>query len=128
MAWKNGVFSFKDADTESIMREVSRWYSIDVVFEQPVEEKFYADVSRNTSVSTLLQMLETTKAVHFKIEEKTTSIGPLSKWFVAHRSSAIDVPDFTQGARKKNKPVDLPIDHGNLTPVRQVSKWTILLI
>jgi len=51
-----------------------------------------------------------------------TSIGPLSKWSVAHRSSAIDVPDFTQGAWKKNKPVDLSIDHGNLTPVKQISK------
>jgi predicted dehydrogenase len=50
------------------------------------------------------------------------SIGPLSKWSVAHRSSAIDVPDFTQGSWKKNKPVDLSIDHGNLTPVKQINK------
>ena len=76
MAWKNGVFSFKGADIESIMREVSRWYDVDVVFEKPVEEKFYAEVSRNTSVSTLLQMLEATRAVHFKIEGKTISVMP----------------------------------------------------
>jgi transmembrane sensor len=74
MAWKNGLFSFNDIDIKSIMREVSRWYDADVVFEKPIEEKFYAEVSRNTSISTLLQMLEATKAVHFKIEGKTIHV------------------------------------------------------
>jgi hypothetical protein len=41
---------------------------------------------------------------------------------VAHRSSPIDIPDFTQGAWKTNKPVELSIDHGNLTPVKQINK------
>ena len=76
MAWKNGMFSFKNADIESIMREVSRWYDVDVVFEKPIEEKFYAEVSRNTSVSTLLEMLGATEAVHFKIVGKTISVMP----------------------------------------------------
>ena len=76
LAWKNGVFSFKGADMESIMREVSRWYDVNVVFEKPVAEKFYAEVSRETSVSTLLQMLGATKAVHFKIEGKTIRVMP----------------------------------------------------
>jgi len=76
MAWKNGVFSFKNADIGRIMREVSRWYDVDVVFEKPVEEKFYAEVSRNIKVSTLLEMLEATKAVHFKIEGRLISVAP----------------------------------------------------
>ena len=76
IAWKNGVFSFKDADIGRIMREISRWYDVDVVFEKPVEEKFYAEVSRNMKVSTLLEMLEATKAVHFKIEGRMISVTP----------------------------------------------------
>lgn len=76
MAWKNGLFLFEGVDMGSIMREVSRWYGVDVVFEKPVQEKFYAEVSRNTSVSTLLNMLEATKAVHFKIEGKTITVRP----------------------------------------------------
>jgi hypothetical protein len=51
-----------------------------------------------------------------------TSVGPLSKWSVAHRSSPIDIPDFTQGSWKRNRPVDLSIDHGNLTQVKQITK------
>lgn len=76
MAWKNGLFSFKGADIETIMREAARWYNVNVVFEKPVNEKFYAEVSRNTSVSTLLKMLEETKAVQFKIEGKTIIVMP----------------------------------------------------
>jgi hypothetical protein len=45
-------------------------------------------------------------------------IGPLSEWSVAHRSNAIDVPDFTRGAWKTNKPVDLSMAHGGNTKVR----------
>ncbi len=76
MAWKNGLFSYKGADIETIMRQVSRWYNVDVVIEKPVKEKFYAQVSRNTDVSNLLKMLEATKAVHFKIEGKMIKVMP----------------------------------------------------
>lgn len=74
MAWKNGFFTFKGTDIESIMRQVSRWYNVDVIFEKPVSEKFYADVSKNTSLSSLLNMLEATKAIQFKIEGKTIKV------------------------------------------------------
>jgi hypothetical protein len=76
MAWKNGFFSYNSVDIETIMRQISRWYDVDVVFEKPVTEKFYAEAPRNMSVSVLLKMLEATKAVHFKIEGKTISVTP----------------------------------------------------
>jgi ferric-dicitrate binding protein FerR (iron transport regulator) len=76
LAWKNGLFSYKGAGIETIMRQVSRWYNVDVVFQKQVKEKFYAQVSRNTDVSNLLRMLEATKAVHFKIEGKTITVIP----------------------------------------------------
>lgn len=70
-AWKNGLFLFKGDDIEFIMREVSRWYDVKVVFQKQISEKFYAEVTRNTSLSSLLKMLETTKAVKFEIEGNT---------------------------------------------------------
>jgi|SRR5665213_584716 len=76
MAWKNGFFSFKGADIESIMRQVSRWYNVEVIFKKPVTEKFYAEVSKSTSVSTLLEILEATKAVQFKIKGNTIMVTP----------------------------------------------------
>ena len=44
-------------------------------------------------------------------------IGPLSEWSVANRSAPIDIPDFTNGAWKKNQPHDISLKHGGTTGV-----------
>jgi hypothetical protein len=46
-----------------------------------------------------------------------TSIAPLSEWSVANRSNSIDVPDFTGGSWKTNKPVDILLEEGGNTKV-----------
>lgn len=46
-----------------------------------------------------------------------SAIAPLSEWSVANRSNSIDVPDFTGGSWKLNKPVDLTLDGGGNTKV-----------
>jgi ferric-dicitrate binding protein FerR (iron transport regulator) len=76
IAWKNGIFSYNGVDIETIMRQISRWYNVDVVFDKPVTEKFFAEAPRNMSVSVLLKMLEATKAVHFKIDGNTINVSP----------------------------------------------------
>lgn len=76
MAWKENMFSFSGTDIETIMRQVSRWYDVAVVFKKPVTEKFYAEVSKNTNVSTLLEMLAATKAVHFEMEGDVITVAP----------------------------------------------------
>lgn len=45
-------------------------------------------------------------------------IAPLSEWSVAHRSNSIDIPDFTAGAWKTNKPVDIALSQGGNTGVK----------
>jgi hypothetical protein len=47
-----------------------------------------------------------------------SAIGPLSEWSVAHRSNSVDVPDFTNGAWKTNKPVDILMETGGNTRVK----------
>jgi hypothetical protein len=47
-----------------------------------------------------------------------SAIAPLSEWSVANRSQSIEVPDFTRGAWVKNSPVNMSIEHGNLTGVK----------
>ena len=47
-----------------------------------------------------------------------SSVAPLSVWSVANRSNSIDVPDFTGGAWKENKPLDLTLNGGGTTTVR----------
>jgi hypothetical protein len=46
-----------------------------------------------------------------------SSVGPLSEWSVANRSNSIDIPDFTGGSWKTNKPVDLLLEKGGNTKV-----------
>jgi predicted dehydrogenase len=47
-----------------------------------------------------------------------SSIAPLSEQSVAKRSRTVDVPDFTRGAWKTNKPFNLTLDGGGNTGVR----------
>jgi hypothetical protein len=51
-----------------------------------------------------------------------SSIGPLSEWSVANRSSSVDIPDFTCGSFKTNAPVDISMTKGGNTGVRKIQK------
>ncbi|MDO6430247.1 FecR domain-containing protein [Flavitalea sp. BT771] len=74
MAWKNGVFRFNDATIESIMREMARWYDVEVVYDARISQHFIADVPRDVPASELLKLLELTDQVHFKIEGKKITV------------------------------------------------------
>lgn len=51
-----------------------------------------------------------------------SSIAPLSEWSVANRSQSIDVPDFTGGSWKTNKPHGIHLETGGTTMVIEVSE------
>lgn len=68
IAWKNGQFQFKDADIRTIMRQISRWYDVEVEFEGKVSETRYrGKVPRDVPISQLFEILQTS-GVNFKIE------------------------------------------------------------
>jgi transmembrane sensor len=68
MAWKNGRFYFDGADIKTVMRQVQRWYNVDVQYQSGIPSSFVAKISRDVKVSELLNILELTNLVHFKIE------------------------------------------------------------
>ena len=77
MAWKNGLFLFNNDDIKTIMRQISRWYDVNISFEGNIPAKnFTWQISRNTNVSQVLKMLELTKEVHFKITGKNIVVMP----------------------------------------------------
>ena len=49
-----------------------------------------------------------------------SSIAPLSEWSVANRSQSIDIPDFTCGSWKTNKPHEINLETGGTTKVLEV--------
>jgi len=71
MAWKNGKFIFENADIKSVMRQVEKWYDVEIVFNGNITtEEFVGIISRNVNVSQILKMLEKTGTVKFEIEGK----------------------------------------------------------
>lgn len=74
MAWKDGRFYFDGADIKTIMRQLSRWYDVDVDYQADVKYSFVAKISKDVPVSELLKILELTDLVHFKIEGKKVTV------------------------------------------------------
>lgn len=59
VAWKNGMFQFKDASIQEIMRQVSRWYNVPVSFEGKITKRqFTGRIARNVKAPALLAMLQ----------------------------------------------------------------------
>ena len=77
MAWKNGLFLFNNEGIKTIMRQISRWYDVDISFEGNIPDKnFTGQISRNNNLSQVLKMLELTKEAHFKITGKKIAVMP----------------------------------------------------
>lgn len=70
MSWKNGQFYFSNSDIETIMRQMARWYNVDVEYKRHPEDQYTVSLSRNVPVSKLLKYLELSGGVKFKIEGK----------------------------------------------------------
>jgi transmembrane sensor len=76
MAWKNGFILFNKADIKSIMRQVERWYNVDVEFEGDIPQRtFTGGIERSARLSELLRLLEVSK-VKFRIENKKLIVTP----------------------------------------------------
>jgi len=77
VAWKNGMFRFRETSIRELMREVERWYNVDVVYNtDKTDQDFTGIVPRTQNISALLKILELTGTVHFQIEGKKIIVLP----------------------------------------------------
>ncbi|HTJ11653.1 MAG TPA: FecR family protein [Dinghuibacter sp.] len=76
VAWKNGFFQFGGVPIETVMRQLARWYDVDVEYQGQILSHFRGSVSRGANVSEVFKMLELTGAVHFRIEGKKIIVMP----------------------------------------------------
>ncbi len=76
VAWKNGEFLFQNKPLENIMLEISRWYNVDVVYEdkQVAQKLFGGMISRSEELARVLSALEVTGDVHFKVEGRRVTV------------------------------------------------------
>lgn len=77
-AWKNGFFRFTDESLEGIMKQISRWYDVKVVYEGDRKDfaklTFLGVISRDKKLSTVLKTIERTDKVRFTIKGKIVTV------------------------------------------------------
>jgi len=69
VAWKNGEFVFTGQSITEVMNILSRWYNVEVEFKGPkTNERFESSLPKDKDITEVLELLELTNTVHFKIE------------------------------------------------------------
>lgn len=74
-AWKDGKFRFKGASLQEVLRQLERWYDIEVDYSQvPADIKIYASIKRDKKLSSVLGALAEISGIHFKLEGRRLMI------------------------------------------------------
>jgi ferric-dicitrate binding protein FerR (iron transport regulator) len=69
IAWKNGFFSFRHSYIKEIVKQLSRWYNIEVYYKGDIKnQEFTGKIDRTLSLNQVLKILEKT-GVRFQLEE-----------------------------------------------------------
>lgn len=76
IAWKQGDFTFDETPLEEIMRQIARWYDVDVVYEGNVGKiKFGGSISRSKDIQEILDVMKLT-GIHFNLKGRRIMITP----------------------------------------------------
>lgn len=68
VAWKNGYFYLENKSFDRVMKQLERWYDIEVIYANGIPElQFYGGLSRNLTLDALIRALKVSE-VHFRIE------------------------------------------------------------
>lgn len=77
LAWKDGYFVFDNSNIRTIMKTLSRWYDVEIVYKGEVTtKKFGGTFSRSKNLKDLLAAIESFGAVHFKVEGRRVTVLP----------------------------------------------------
>lgn len=68
LPWKNGRFAFNGADLPTVMRQLARWYDVDVRYEGALPKRtFDGKLPRNLTLDQVLKLLTATR-VHYTLK------------------------------------------------------------
>jgi ferric-dicitrate binding protein FerR (iron transport regulator) len=76
IAWKEGNFLFRGDELTTIMRQLSRWYDIEVHFDGAVSDHYTGKISRQVNISQVLKMLQAAGGVEFSVQNKEVKVLP----------------------------------------------------
>ncbi|WP_316811838.1 FecR family protein [Pedobacter heparinus] len=71
IAWKNGRFAFNSANLEAVLKEMGRWYNVDIRYPDGIpDERFTGNIDRNNTLTQTVDILKFMK-VNFEIDGRT---------------------------------------------------------
>ncbi|MCX2492202.1 FecR domain-containing protein [Pedobacter sp. PF22-3] len=75
VAWKNNEFVIESENIETIMKMISRWYNLDVVYiGEKTNQRFSGKVSRFDKLSKVLEIVESTGEARFDLKGRTVYV------------------------------------------------------
>lgn len=76
ISWKNGRIQFENESLQTIMRQISRWYDVDITYDGDIPHKIFTGaISKKSDLSELLKILKF-EGVHFTLEGRTIVVKP----------------------------------------------------
>lgn len=70
-AWRNGKFRFNETELREVMRQLSRWYDLEIEYQGAIPERyFYGVINRDKPLSEVLEVLKESE-VNFEIKQLT---------------------------------------------------------
>jgi len=77
LSWKNGDFVFVGEDLKTVMRQVARWYDVEIEYQGNINSSgVVSTISRTKKLSQLLKALQINQGIHFKIEGRRVLVMP----------------------------------------------------
>jgi ferric-dicitrate binding protein FerR (iron transport regulator) len=74
IAWKNGVFNFNNQSLAQVMRQLARWYDLEIVYPQGVPQKEYGgEIGKNLTLDQVLKGLENS-GIHFTLNGRRLTV------------------------------------------------------
>ncbi len=71
IAWKNGAFNFSGAELPVVLRQLARWYDLEIKYEgKGTNQKLIGDLSRNLPLSEVIKVLQEFN-INFRMEGRT---------------------------------------------------------
>ncbi|SDE58654.1 FecR family protein [Mucilaginibacter pineti] len=76
IAWQRGSILFKKADLKQIMRQIARWYDVEVVYQGQVTDDTYSgEIARNSDISEVIRILKLND-INLKVDGRKVIVSP----------------------------------------------------
>ncbi len=74
--WKDGIFYFEDTELDTILETMSRWYNVNIFYVNSSlkSRRFSVEIKRYENISEILQKIEQTRCVRFKVNGRTINV------------------------------------------------------